>query len=282
MSEVNITVVGNVATEPKLDKNKNGDAFAHFRLACNNARYDARSRSWVDDDTSFYTVYCWRSPLADNIAASLHKGDPVVVYGRLKNREWRDKNEASRVSPEITARSLGHDLYRGTSMFTKVTRPPLIPDEDDAVENVREMYAYGADALGGAASGDTYNGIGNGMPGGNGIGNGMPGGNGVGNGPPGGGRQLPGANGLPGGGNGLSDGNGLPGGGLRVESGPDSGGSPAAGGGPSSDGGMRAAGEPRDADVPRDADAPAGPLANVTSRTRPASRSRREKAEAPA
>ncbi len=140
MSEVNITVVGNVATEPKLDRNKNGDAFAHFRLASNSARYDARSRSWVDDDTSFYTVYCWRSPLADNIAVSLHKGDPVVVYGRLKNREWRDDNQTMRISPEITARSLGHDLYRGTSTFTKVSRQPAIPEDDDAVESVRAAY----------------------------------------------------------------------------------------------------------------------------------------------
>lgn len=140
MSEVNITVVGNVATEPKLDRNRNGDAFAHFRLASNSARYDARSRSWVDDDTSFYTVYCWRSPLADNIAVSLHKGDPVVVYGRLKNREWRDDNQAMRISPEITARSLGHDLYRGTSTFTKVSRQPAIPEDDDAVESVRAAY----------------------------------------------------------------------------------------------------------------------------------------------
>lgn len=148
MSEVNITVVGNVATEPKLDRNKNGDAFAHFRLASNSARYDARSRSWVDDDTSFYTVYCWRSPLADNIAVSLHKGDPVVVYGRLKNREWRDDNQAMRISPEITARSLGHDLYRGTSTFTKVSRQPAIPEDDDAVESVRAAYFAAADQHG--------------------------------------------------------------------------------------------------------------------------------------
>lgn len=257
MSEVNITVVGNVATEPKLDRNKNGDAFAHFRLACNNARYDARTRSWVDDDTSFYTVYCWRSPLADNIAASLHKGDPVVVYGRLKNREWRDKNEASRVSPEITARSLGHDLYRGTSTFTKVTRPPLIPDEDDAVETVREMYAYGADTLGGGnGSGDPYGGVGNGMPGGNGLGNGPLGGSG-----PLGGGGLPG-------GSGLSGGNG-----MRAENGS----APAGvGSSPAAEEGRGAAGEPRGADAPAD------PLANVTTSTRPTGRSRREKAGAPA
>ena len=90
MSEVNITVVGNVATEPKLDRNKNGDAFAHFRLACNNARYDARTRSWVDDDTSFYTVYCWRSPLADNIAASSHElaGDVKADKARRARDEY--------------------------------------------------------------------------------------------------------------------------------------------------------------------------------------------------
>ncbi|WP_162605965.1 single-stranded DNA-binding protein [Jiangella aurantiaca] len=148
MSEVMITVVGNVATEPRLDKNKNGDAFASFRLACSGARYDSRTRSWVDEDTSFYTVYCWRSPLADNIKASLRKGDPVVVYGRLKNREWRDDNNLVRVSPEIAARSLGHDLYRGTSSFTKVTRQPIVPEDDDAVDSVRAAYFAAEDQRG--------------------------------------------------------------------------------------------------------------------------------------
>ncbi|SDS29809.1 single-stranded DNA-binding protein [Jiangella sp. DSM 45060] len=140
MSEVMITVVGNVATEPRLDETKKGETFASFRLACNGQRYDSRARSWVDDDTSFYTVYCWRSPLADNIKASLRKGDPVVVHGRLKNREWRDDQHVVRISPEITARSLGHDLYRGTSSFTKVSRQPFLPEDDDAVDSVRAAY----------------------------------------------------------------------------------------------------------------------------------------------
>ncbi|RIQ11368.1 single-stranded DNA-binding protein [Jiangella rhizosphaerae] len=148
MSEVTITVIGNVATEPRLDRTKNGDAFASFRLACSGAWYDQRTRSWVDDETSFYTVYCWKSPLADNIKASLRKGDPVVVHGRLKNREWRDANNLVRVAPEITARSLGHDLYRGTSSFTKVTRQPAVPDDDDAVESVRAAYYAAEDQRG--------------------------------------------------------------------------------------------------------------------------------------
>ncbi|PZF81958.1 single-stranded DNA-binding protein [Jiangella anatolica] len=140
MSEVMITVVGNVATEPRMDETKKGERFASFRLACNSQRYDSRTRTWVDDDASYYTVYCWRAPLADNIKTSLHKGDPVLVYGRLKNREWRDDNNAMRVSPEITARSLGHDLYRGISLFTKVSRQPILPEDDDAVDSVRAAY----------------------------------------------------------------------------------------------------------------------------------------------
>lgn len=148
MSEVMITVVGNVATEPRLDETKKGETFASFRLACNGQRYDSRARSWVDDDTSFYTVYCWRSPLADNIKASLRKGDPVVVHGRLKNREWRDDQHVVRVSPEITARSLGHDLYRGTSSFTKVSRQPFLPEDDDAVDAVRAAYLVTNDEQG--------------------------------------------------------------------------------------------------------------------------------------
>lgn len=252
MSEVNITVVGNVATEPKLDKNKNEEAFAHFRLACNNARYDSRSRSWVDDETSFYTVYCWRSPLAENITASLRKGDPVVVYGRLKNREWRDKNDVPRVSPEITARSLGHDLYRGTSSFTKVTRPPVIPDDDDAVESVRAMYASGeADQSDGGGHIDGNGGPAAGLW------------RARGELPPGDGRPI---GDRPGGGVGRG-GTGLGGAGSRNGAGGSGGDDALTEAVPVESGNSSAASDP---------------LANVGATPRPAARSRREKAGAPA
>lgn len=141
MSDVIITVVGNIATEPRMDETKKGEPFTSFRIACNHTRYDTRARSWVTEDTSFFTVFCWRTPLAENVKASFRKGDPVVVHGRLKVREWRDDNKGLRLTAEITARTVGHDLFRGTTSFVKTNRPsPQAMTEDDTLDNVRALY----------------------------------------------------------------------------------------------------------------------------------------------
>ena len=74
----------------------------------------------MDLDASFVTVFAWRA-MADNIVASIHKGDPVVVVGRLRVREWVD-GESPRVTVEVDAQSIGHDLSRGCARFSKSLR----------------------------------------------------------------------------------------------------------------------------------------------------------------
>lgn len=148
MTEAVITIRGNVASDVSIRITGSGVPVASFRLACNGRRYDSRARSWVDDDPSFYTVCCWKSPLADNVDASLRKGDPVVVHGRIKSTQWRGKDNVLHSGAEIDARSLGHDLFRGTSAFTKVSRVVAPSEEKDVLDSIREEYlsTHGTDA----------------------------------------------------------------------------------------------------------------------------------------
>lgn len=140
MIEATITVVGNVASEPKLDKTASGTAYTHFRLASNASRFDRRSRTWVNEDASYYTVYCWRAPLADNVHDSLKIGQPVYVHGRMKVKEWRDDDGAPHWLAEIDARAIGHDLFRGTSEFKKPEPRTGKAEEEDAIDKTRAGY----------------------------------------------------------------------------------------------------------------------------------------------
>ena len=72
----------------------------------------------------FVTVTCWRS-LAENVATSLHKGQPVVVSGRFYMREYTVE-EATRTTYELEATTVGHDLSRGVADFQKLSRPPVV------------------------------------------------------------------------------------------------------------------------------------------------------------
>lgn len=119
MNEIQVTVLGNVAGEVSYGETSGGVPMANFRLGCTERRYDRQRECWVDGDTHWLTVTAWRA-LAVNLIGSLAKGDPVLVSGRLRMREWVE-GEARRSRVEIDARSVGHDLTRGTSAFRRAT-----------------------------------------------------------------------------------------------------------------------------------------------------------------
>jgi single-strand DNA-binding protein len=120
MNEATVTITGNVATQPENRSTERGDAMVRFRLACTPRRHDRASDSFVDLETSFVTVVCFRS-LADNVLTSIGKGDPVVVCGRLRVLE-RERDGRSSLTVQVDALAIGHDLNRGTTTFTRVKR----------------------------------------------------------------------------------------------------------------------------------------------------------------
>lgn len=133
MKETVITVVGNVATDPKLRVTSNGTRVVSFRLASTERRFDKALNGWRDGDTIFYTVTCWRNA-GDNVLDSVTTGQPVVVHGRLRTGSY-EKEGQSRTVLEIEAYTLGHDLTRGVSRFTRASqsaRDDIVLDDDEA------------------------------------------------------------------------------------------------------------------------------------------------------
>jgi single-strand DNA-binding protein len=112
-----ISVTGLVATTPRHITTSEGLAITSFRLASSQRRYDRTQQRWIDADTNWDTVSCFRG-LASNAAGSVVKGDRVMVSGRLKIRDW-ENTDRSGTTVEIEAENLGHDLFWGTSTFTR-------------------------------------------------------------------------------------------------------------------------------------------------------------------
>jgi single-strand DNA-binding protein len=125
MTESLITLQGWLGSDVTL--RRAGDApVANFRLACTPRRFNRRTENWSDGTTQWYTVNVWRQ-LAENCAASLRRGDPVVVHGRLEVKLWVNSDNVEVTSFEIEALHLGHDLSRGTSQFTRTPRQEPVP-----------------------------------------------------------------------------------------------------------------------------------------------------------
>lgn len=120
MNDCTITVRGWLGADV-VRRDAGGVPVASFRLACTPRKFNRRTETWSDGETQWYTVSCWRG-LAENCATSLRRGDPVVVHGRLQVRPYVNSNDVEVISFEIDAVHVGHDLSRGTSVFTRTPR----------------------------------------------------------------------------------------------------------------------------------------------------------------
>ncbi|MCU1672170.1 MAG: single-strand binding protein [Frankiales bacterium] len=112
MHEPQITITGNVAWPPRLRTLAGGTVVADFRVASTPRRFDKSTGTWSDLETTWFGITCWRG-LAENAAASLKKGDRVVVTGSLVTRTWKNDAGETRTGLEIDAAAVGMDLSRG-------------------------------------------------------------------------------------------------------------------------------------------------------------------------
>jgi single-strand DNA-binding protein len=111
---------------------QDGLAITSFRLASSTRRFDRATSRWVDGETNWYTVTAFKD-LATNANASIHKGDRIMLTGKLRVRDW-DNGERSGTSVEIEAEAMGHDLTWGNSEFTRnvLVRPEATPADAPA------------------------------------------------------------------------------------------------------------------------------------------------------
>jgi single-strand DNA-binding protein len=140
MLDTHVTMVGNLVAEPRITTTANGHHVATFRIASTPRRLDRGTGEWHDGETLFATVTCWRG-LAENVVASMKKGQSVVVWGRLSQREYETKAGEKRQPAEIDAIAIGADLSRAVVIVKRAERslsgvpsqPSVVGDEGSAM-----------------------------------------------------------------------------------------------------------------------------------------------------
>lgn len=130
MFDTQITLTGWIGGDVTL-RDANGVPVAGFRVATTPRRYDKKTEEWVDGDTQWYSVTAWRQ-LAENCSASLRRGDPVVLHGRMSAQTWTNKAGIEVTAMEVEATFVGHDLARGVSTFTRNPKPAGAEAADEA------------------------------------------------------------------------------------------------------------------------------------------------------
>lgn len=98
-----VMLIGNLGREPDLQYLEGNIAVAKFPLATTETFKDKNGN--LVSQTEWHTVVLWRG-LAELAQKYLHKGSLVFIEGRLRTRNWEDKDKIKRFSTEIVGDNL--------------------------------------------------------------------------------------------------------------------------------------------------------------------------------
>jgi single-strand DNA-binding protein len=118
MADSIVTLVGNLTRDPELRFTTGGRGQAQFGLAVSR-RYQVNNE-W-QEQTSFFNIVAWGS-LGENAAASLHKGNRIIVTGRLEQRSYETKEGEKRSVVEVIADEIGPSLRWAQAQIERVAR----------------------------------------------------------------------------------------------------------------------------------------------------------------
>lgn len=119
IGDMQLTVIGNLTTDPELRFTQQGVAVAQFVIAVN-PKEKGTDGKWTDGEPSFVRVECWRQ-LAENACESLSRGMRVIAYGRWREERW-EKDGQKQSAWRLTADSVGPDLNFATARVVKAAR----------------------------------------------------------------------------------------------------------------------------------------------------------------
>ena len=152
--QLELVVQGVLGTTPVVSRAPSGRAYCRFRLATTPTF--RTSEGWRDEETIWFTAKAW-GPLAENLARSLRKGDPVLLVGRFTQESWSSRLRGEMITNVLTVAAGGHDLNRGETRFMKIERAdaartaPSAPTPPGPAEGAPPPGA-GADAPEGAGA----------------------------------------------------------------------------------------------------------------------------------
>ena len=116
--DTQITVVGNLTSDPEMRFTQSGAAVANFTVASTPRSYNKQTQQWEDGEALFLRCSVWRQ-LAENVAESLSKGMRVIVQGNLKQRSYQTKEGEKRTSYELDVQEVGPSLAWATAQVNR-------------------------------------------------------------------------------------------------------------------------------------------------------------------
>lgn len=112
-----VTIVGNLTEDPEVKSLQDGTKVTNFSIASTDSRFDKETNSYKDGETVFYRASAWRRD-AENIGASLKKGNRVIAVAKVKPNPYTTKGGDAVTTFEFEIQEIGASLAFATVTVT--------------------------------------------------------------------------------------------------------------------------------------------------------------------
>ncbi|MBQ5509152.1 MAG: single-stranded DNA-binding protein [Muribaculaceae bacterium] len=118
MSVNKVILLGNVGRDPDVRYPSQGQTVASFPLAPSDRAYTTSSGTQVPERTEWHNIVMWGRN-AEVAEKYIRKGSRLYIEGRLRTRNWEDKNKIKRYVTEIYVDSF--EMLGGGQRGTETT-----------------------------------------------------------------------------------------------------------------------------------------------------------------
>jgi single-strand DNA-binding protein len=136
-----VILIGNLGKDPEIRSLEGGVKVANFTLATTET-YKGKTGE-RNEHTEWHNIVLWRG-LAEVAEGYLKKGNTVYIEGKIRTREWTDKDGNKRYTTEIVGDNMvmlggrrdqagngsGSSEYNQVPKTEKVTKTETAPAED--------------------------------------------------------------------------------------------------------------------------------------------------------
>jgi len=99
-----VILVGNLGKDPEVRYLEGGTAVANFPIATSET-YKDKNTGERKTNTEWHNIVLWRG-LAEIAEKYLKKGNQIYIEGKLRTRQWQDKDGNNRYTTEVVGDNL--------------------------------------------------------------------------------------------------------------------------------------------------------------------------------
>lgn len=125
-----VILKGNVGQDPKITTFENGGKVAQFTLATTERGYKTQDGRDIPEVTTWHNIIVRRSGLAGVCEQYVKKGSPLLIFGKITNREYTDKVGNKKYITEIAVEEMELLSQKKDSAPAPAPEPEYKPKDD--------------------------------------------------------------------------------------------------------------------------------------------------------